>query len=213
MWNQTKPPSVRDLAARIEARAADVLALRDLIGALRVEVAEARTEQRALQAALEAEQAARLEAVGAIHDRMGLMIHTAHERMDHLRDSSNNHYDRHEELIAVVDDMLERLQALEGQDEIPAAADNPPATPDPVASSCVDGGGGDTDGPMLPNRVGLYEPNEAVEPTLTTRMAYYDPTIEPPAVGAVSPDDADPDAAGVIQAAPAVVRYGDAAHG
>lgn len=181
MWNTSKLPSVRDLAARIEARAADVLALRDLIGALRVEVAEARTEQRALQAALEAEQAARLEAVSAIHDRIGLTIHTAHERMDHLRNSSNAQYDRHEELIAVVDDMLDRLIALEGADEIPAAADNPPATPDPVASSCVDGGGGDTDGPMLPNRIGLYEP-----PAPTVLSGSDDAEPDGPGVSATS---------------------------
>ena len=196
MWNTSKPPSVRDLAARIEARAADVLALRDLIGALRVEVAEARAEQRALQAALEAEQAARLEAVGAMHDRLGLIAHTAHERMDHLRESSNAQYNRHEELIAVVDDMLNRLIALEGDDEIPAA--DASASSDPVAPQVPAGGdtlaeGGDA---FLPNRIQLYA----------------DP--EPPAVGAVSPDDADPDAAGVIQAAPAaVLSNGAASHG
>lgn len=194
MWNTSKPPSVRDLAARIEARAADVINLRDAVAAIRVELAEAREEQRALQRALEAEQAARLEAVGAIHDRMGLFAHTAHERIDHLRESSNSHYDRHEELIAVVDDMLDRLIALEGADEIPAA--DASASSDPVALQVPAGGdtfaeGGDA---FLPNRIHLY-------------------ADEPPAVGAVSPDDADPDAAGVIQAAPAVVRNGDAAHG
>jgi phage host-nuclease inhibitor protein Gam len=68
-------PSVRDLAARIEARAGETAALReavasarDLIGGLQNEAAQLRAEQRALQQALEAEQAARLDAVAALHD-------------------------------------------------------------------------------------------------------------------------------------------------
>ena len=180
MWNTSKPPSVRDLAARIEARAMDVTNLRDAISALRVEIAECRNEQRALQAALEAEQAARLEAVGAIHDRIGMVAHSAQERIDHLRESANAAYDRHEDFLVVVDDVLERLQALEGQDEIddvlarlqalkgqdeiPAETDAPAAT-GPVASSCDHAvSGGDTDGPLLPNRIGLYEPADPSAP-------------------------------------------------
>ena len=142
----------------------DVTNLRDAISALRVEIAECRTEQRALQAALEDEQAARLEAVGAIHDRIGMVAHSAQERIDHLRESANAAYDRHEDFLVVVDDVLERLQALEGQDEIPAETDAPAAT-GPVASSCDHAvSGGDTDGPLLPNRIGLYEPADPSAP-------------------------------------------------
>lgn len=108
MWNQPKPPSVRDLAARIEARNVDVATIRD--------------EQRALQRALEAEQAARIAAISAAVDRIVALS-------DRLTDTQE-----------ALEHALARLTALEGE-EIPAAG-GPVQDPGPGAASVL--GGGDT---------------------------------------------------------------------
>ena len=130
MWNSTKPPSVRELASRIDAARHDAAVLRG--------------EQRELQAALEAEQGQRLAA-----------LNESARRVDSLVQSLNQLHDRVEEALErcenltlatnvnnrLIDGILARLAALEGADEIPAASD---AVASPVASSLPDIRGGDT---------------------------------------------------------------------
>jgi uncharacterized protein YukE len=178
MWNTSKPPSVRDLAARIASHQTETAA----------ELARIREEQRALQRALEAEQATRLDAVAALHDRWTAHTQEAQLRISAALDANDQNYDAIDHLRAAVDSLTARLDAtladvadlrarlaeIEGQEELPPA--------------------GPGDGPLLQNRLHLY-------------------ADDPPAVGAVSPDDADTDAAGVQPSPAAVLTNGADAHG
>jgi hypothetical protein len=159
MWNQTKPPSVRELASRIDAARHDAAVLR--------------AEQRELQAALEAEQGQRLAALNEsarrvdslvqslnqLHDRVEEALSEHARRVDVLDVSISQLHDRVEEALercenlmlasncttCSIDGILARLAALEGADEIPAA---PVTEVDDVASSLPDiGDGGDTHEP------------------------------------------------------------------
>ena len=202
MWNTTKPPSVRDLAARIAGHQTETAA----------ELARIRDEQRALQRALEAEQSARLDAVAALHDRWAAHTQEAQLRISAAFDGNNQNFDAIDHLRAAVDrltarldvtlaggadlradfdslfdslsarldgaladvaDLRARLAEIEGQEELPPA--------------------GPGDGPLLQNRLHLY-------------------ADDPPAVGAVPPDDADTEAAGVLPA-PAAAPVNGEAHG
>lgn len=177
MWNQSKPPSVRDLAARIAGHQTETAA----------EFARIRDEQRALHGALEAEQSARLDAVAALHDRWTAHTQEAQLRISAALDANDQNYDALDHLRAAFDsltarldgaladvaDLRARLAEIEGQEELPPA--------------------GPGDGPLLQNRLHLY-------------------ADEPPAVGAVSPDDADTEAAGVLTAPAAAAMNGEA-HG
>ena len=156
MWNQTKPPSVRELASRIDAARHDAAVLR--------------AEQRELQAALEAEQGQRLAALNEsarrvdslvqslnqLHDRVEEALSEHARRVDVLDVSISQLHDRVEEALERCENLMlasnsitariyTRLEALEGADEIPAA---PVTEVDDVASSLPDiGDGGDTHEP------------------------------------------------------------------
>jgi predicted DNA-binding protein len=129
MWNSTKPPSVRELASRIDAARHDAAVLRG--------------EQRELQAALEAEQGQRLAALSEHARRVDVLVQSLNAMHDRLEEV----FERCENLMLatnvnnrLIDGILARLAALEGSD-IPAA---PVTEVDDVASSLPDIGGGDT---------------------------------------------------------------------
>jgi hypothetical protein len=132
MWNQTKPPSVRELASRIDAARHDAAVLRG--------------EQRELQAALEAEQGQRLAALSEHARRVDSLvqsINAMHDRLEEVFERAENLMLASNVTTCSIDGILARLEALEGADEIPAA----PVTVDDVASSLPDIGGGDTHEP------------------------------------------------------------------
>jgi predicted DNA-binding protein len=129
MWNSTKPPSVRELASRIDAARHDAAVLRG--------------EQRELQAALEAEQGQRLAALSEHARRVDVLVQSLNAMHDRLEEV----FERCENLMLatnvnnrLIDGILARLAALEGSD-IPAA---PVTEVDDVASSLPDIRGGDT---------------------------------------------------------------------
>ena len=133
MWNQTKPPSVRELASRIDAARHDAAVLRG--------------EQRELQAALEAEQGQRLAALSEHARRVDSLvqsINAMHDRLEEVFERAENLMLASNVTTCSIDGILARLEALEGADEIPAASD---AVASPVASSLPDIGGGDTHEP------------------------------------------------------------------
>jgi hypothetical protein len=134
MWNQTKPPSVRELASRIDAARHDAAVLRG--------------EQRELQAALEAEQGQRLAALSEHARRVDVLVQSLnamHDRLEEVFERCENLMLASNVTTCSIDGILARLEALEGADEIPAA---PVTEVDDVASSLPDiGDGGDTHEP------------------------------------------------------------------
>lgn len=143
MWNTSKPPSVRDLAARIDAGT--------------IEASRIRAEQRELQAALEAEQSLRLSALNESARRVDVLtssLNAMHDRIEELQERLELLLGASNAITARIDDLVQaraddeahwasvytRLAALEG-DDIPAAPDDGPSS---AASSTPASSGGDT---------------------------------------------------------------------
>lgn len=102
MWNATKAPSIRELAAR-QANNQTATA---------TELARIRDEQRALQRALEAEQSARLDAVAALHDRWTAHTQEVSARLNAGVDASNVTHDALEDARETIDALRAAVDSL-----------------------------------------------------------------------------------------------------
>lgn len=125
-----KLPSVRELAGRIDALRAEALAHANRHVDAMTNLAAVRDEQRGLQRALEAEQIARMDSVAALHDRYQAATAELQAHISALTDR--------------LEDLTDRLIALEGADEIPAAAETGPPASAAYSLEAADVSDGDT---------------------------------------------------------------------